>query len=208
VLTQLRETGHVARGKLGVEFQPVTPPLAKALGLDGARGALVDSVEPGGPAAKAGLESGDVIIRFDGADVKQGHDLPRLVARRKPGTQVELTYLRQHQQRSATVTLDALEQPTAKADTSGHGASPEARVSALGLRLAPTDGGVLVEGVDANGSDEMAPGDVIVAVDGRAVRTPEQVTKALTAAAEQSHPALLKVRRQGHDRFVALEVPA
>src|SRR5208282_4845914 len=89
VLPQLEATGHVSRGRLGVGIQPVDAPLAKALGLEKARGALVGDVEADGPAAKVGMKSGDVILSVDGAEVSHAQDLPRIVARHAPGTTVK-----------------------------------------------------------------------------------------------------------------------
>src|SRR5687767_15512099 len=87
---QLHESGKVTRGRLGVQIQALTPELAKSFKLDNTKGVLVASVEPGSPAAKAGLQAGDVIIAFEGKPVESANELPRVVAASKPGSTVTL----------------------------------------------------------------------------------------------------------------------
>jgi serine protease Do len=108
VLPQLIETGHVTRGRLGVVIQALDEPTAKALGMNEPRGALVRDVERGGAADKAGLRQGDVIVKVDGKDVANAHELPRLVARHAPGTHVRVDVLRDGAARSFDVVLDEL----------------------------------------------------------------------------------------------------
>src|SRR6185369_4387691 len=93
VLPQLREKGHVERGKLGLMFQPVTHDLAKALKLDAPKGALVAEVEPNGPAARAGIKPGDVIMEVNGVPIHHAEELPRNVARNPPGSEIKVTVL-------------------------------------------------------------------------------------------------------------------
>src|SRR5439155_1053401 len=99
VLPQLLSTGHVERGRAGIAIQSVTWPLAKALGLEQPRGALVAEVEKGGPADRAGLKSGDVVVAVDGRRVDKADDLPRSIAPHAPGTTVTLTVVRDKQER-------------------------------------------------------------------------------------------------------------
>src|SRR3970040_121058 len=88
IAQQLRTTGKVTRGRIGVVIQPITKELAESFGLSKPAGALVNSVEKGGPADKGGIDSGDVILRFDGKAVNSSEDLPRLVGATRPGTKV------------------------------------------------------------------------------------------------------------------------
>jgi serine protease Do len=105
VLPQLLRSGHVSRGRLGVSVQVVDGRLAATLGLGAPKGALVSEVDPGSPAAKAGLRQGDVILRVGDADVTHSHFLPRLVARHQPGTRVRLAILRAKKPSVIDVTL-------------------------------------------------------------------------------------------------------
>src|SRR4030095_14173524 len=90
VSKQLRESGKVTRGRLGVQIQALTPELAKSFKLENTKGVLVTTVEPGGPAAKAGVQPGDVILAFEGKPVESASELPRIVAATKPGSSVTL----------------------------------------------------------------------------------------------------------------------
>src|SRR5690606_28154505 len=101
-------TGKVTRGRIGVVIQPVTRELADGFGLDRARGALVNSVEKGGPADKGGIEAGDVILRFDGKTVNASEDLPRIVGGTRPGTRVTIQVWRNKAARDLQVTVAEL----------------------------------------------------------------------------------------------------
>jgi serine protease Do len=105
VLPQLREGGRVIRGYLGVAAAPVTPDIAREVGLDGARGALVAEVTSGSPAARAGIQAGDVITAFQGEEVQTPRDLTRRVAGTQPGTTAKVTVARRGQPRTVEVTL-------------------------------------------------------------------------------------------------------
>jgi Do/DeqQ family serine protease len=105
VLDQILESGKVHRGQLGVSIQPMTPELASKFGLSDAQGVLVNSVVPNGPAAKAGLRQGDVIVDFNGAAVTDGNTLRNHVASTAPGTKVNLGIFRDHQKQQIQVTL-------------------------------------------------------------------------------------------------------
>src|SRR3954462_6991831 len=108
VVAQLESDGRVSRGYLGVQIQPLTKELADGLGLDAQKGALVNSTQPDTPAAKAGLKSGDVITKVNGEAVSDARELTRKVAGLKPGSKVELSYLRDGRERNATVELGTL----------------------------------------------------------------------------------------------------
>jgi len=206
VLPQLESTGHVARGRLGVAIQPVDLPLARALGLDRARGALVGDVEAGGPADKVDMKSGDVILSVDGVEVAHAQDLPRLVARHAPGTTVHLAVIRDHAPKTINVTLDALRDGPAPASRGD--AAPE-HTPSLGLDLGDApNGGAQIQRVapGSDASEEVQPGDVIVEVNRVPVANATDAVRQMQATAPGS-PVLLKVRdrRGGRTRYVALE---
>ncbi len=202
-LLQLKDTGHVSRGKLGILFQRVDDDIARALGLDRPRGALVSEVEPDGPAAKAGLKSGDLIIAVDGEEVAPSSELPRLIARNAPGSTVRVTYLRGGKEEQATVTLDALEEDKGIRPAVPGDASPDSK---FGLSMTPhPKGGVRVTGVRGTAAGKLVRGDVILKVDGKPVKAPAEVTKALAKAKREGRPALLHVQRGDSTRFVALD---
>jgi serine protease Do len=170
VSRQLQQTGKVTRGRLGVQIQALTPELAKSFKLGDTKGVLVASVEPGAPAAKAGLEAGDVIVAFEGKPVQSANELPRLVAATKPGTTITLDIVRNGSRRQLKATL--AEFPS---ETVAQQAAPERRQSPnrLGLvvrELAPAqrkalgiEYGLLVE--DASGqAGQLQRGDIILAV--------------------------------------------
>ena len=212
VVDQLRTDGKVVRGYLGVQVQPVTKDIAEGLGLDKAKGALVDHAESGTPAAKAGLKSGDVIESVNGAPVNDARDLSRRIAGLKPGTEVKLANLRNGKSDVATVELGTL--PTdgrvASRGDSSSGGQPR-----LGLSLAPAndvglgDEGVAVMDVDPDGpaaAKGIAQGDVILDVAGTSVSTPSDVQAQIRAAESNGRKAvLMRVKSaRGQTRFVAV----
>ena len=146
VLTQLVAAGKVARGRMGVAIQAVDPPLAKAVGLDRPKGALIGEVEPGGPADKAGLRAGDVILRVDDAEVGRAEELPRLVARHAPGSKVRVEYLRERAVHKSEVSLEQLgdpqeaRSPSAPRGGGSPGAGPARRRSGWGWSMCPGKG--------------------------------------------------------------------
>jgi serine protease Do len=105
VLDQLKEKGKVTRGWLGVYIQPLTPDAAENLGISGRRGALVSDVTSGGPAEKAGIRSGDVIVGFNGKEIRDEHELPQAVASTKPGKTVDVRLLRDGKETTVAVTI-------------------------------------------------------------------------------------------------------
>jgi serine protease Do len=212
VLPQLLAKGRVDRGRLGVAVQPVDASLAKALGMAKTEGALVGEVERGGPAEKAGLKAGDVITQVDATAIPHSQDLPRVVARHTPGSKVKLTVLREKQQKSFDVTLDRLPDPNgedADDDKGIGGAAPTPPKSGeLGVSLGDSPGGsgAVVQRVNPSGPahDELAPGDVIVAVNKRPVRSASEAATAVKAI-PRNEAVLLTVKREGHMRFVGIE---
>jgi serine protease Do len=213
IVAQLRETGTVTRGWLGVAIQEVTPALAQSLGLEEPRGALVAEVTPGGPAAEAGIERGDVITAFAGTPITDAHELPALVARTPVGKTVEVTVLRGGQEETIPVMLGKLAEQQAGAERgeeSGAGwgltvanLSIEARRR---LQLPPEQQGVVVTAVEPGSPADLAgirPGDIIEEVNRQPVHSLEDFREAVSDAKEQE-TLLLLVQRGDASSFFAL----
>ena len=207
VYSELVATGHVTRGRLGVVIQGMDEDLARAVGLDRARGALVEDVESGGPAEKAGIKSGDVVLAVDGQSVGHSEDLPRMVAAHHPGTQVKLTVWHDRQTRDVGATLAAIEDKAERGAQSESGPSvqPGARTSALGLTVAEQDGQVFVEGVSPEGpaDGKLRRGDAIEEVNHQPVTSADDLASKVRASAADK-PLLLRVRRGESSRYVAI----
>jgi serine protease Do len=213
VIAQLKDNGHVTRGWLGVQIQPVTAGIADSLGLKKAEGALVDSAQDGSPAAKAGLQSGDVITAVNGTPVKDARDLARTIGMLPPNASAKLDILRQGESRSVTVTLAQM--PDQKQANAGPDAqSPSHGVPHLGLTVAPASAmgagqsGVVVTAVDPDGPAAEAgfeTGNVILDVGGKAVANANDIAKALRdAQAQGRHDVLMRVQAGDATHFVAV----
>jgi serine protease Do len=207
VLDQLVSSGRVARGWLGVAIQPVDASLGKALGTGGAKGALVAEVVPRGPAERAGIKAGDVIMSLDGAPVPSADDLPRMVARHAPGSQSKLEILRNGKQESVNLTLDELKDDAARPDQPP---APGAAVpDGLGIELgeSPNRRGEIIVGRVISGGmadGKLSPGDVIVEVNRVLVHTPQDVVSQVKGA-KPGEPILFKIKREGKARYVAID---
>ncbi|RVU17729.1 Do family serine endopeptidase [Methylobacterium oryzihabitans] len=214
VVDQLRADGKVARGYLGIQIQPVTKDIAESLGLDKAKGALVDSAQSDTPAAKAGLKSGDVIQQVNGEAVADARELSRKIASLKPGTKVELTYLRGGRSDTAQVTLGTLPNEAKVASRDDRGSGRGEGQPRLGLGLAPADAvgagreGVAVVSVDPDGpaaAKGIQEGDIILDVGGQPVSTLSDVAGRIRAAESDGRKAILmRVRNDKGTRFVAV----
>lgn len=202
VLPQLKETGRVTRGKLGLVFQPVTADLAKALGLDAPRGALITDLEPGGPAVRAGLRSGDLVLAVNGVAVQHSEDLPRNVAKNPPGSTVKLSIVRGRAPLELSAKLDSLEEPPAR-DTR----RPQVDARGELVQVSDVDGGVRVDRIVSATVRDLEVGDVIVELNGATVRDATSLRAELGKAAPGT-TALLKLRRGRATRYGALPVPA
>ena len=223
VIEQLIQFGETRRGWLGVRIQSVDETIAESLGLGAARGALVADVDPKGPAKPAGIEAGDVIVKFDGHDVKDSKDLPRLVGQTAVGKSVEVVVMRKGKELVKTAKLERLVESEQQAKS----AAPKTPDTTLnrkfsGLELAPLsedmrkrftikDGikGVVVLKVDPNtaaSEKRLTAGDVIVEVQQDAASTPELVMKKIEALKKDGKKSvlLLIANAQGDTRFVAL----
>jgi serine protease Do len=218
VISQLKEHGSVTRGWIGVQIQPVTQDIADSLGLKKAEGALVAEPQADGPAAKAGIEAGDVITAVDGAQVKDARDLAKKIGALAPKATVKLAVL--HKGSEKTVTLTLGEMPAAKearADSNTPSDNGSADIAKLGLTLAPAarvagagSEGVVVTGVDSSGiaaDHGFSTGDVILEVAGKSVSSPADVRTVIASArTEGKRSVLLRVKKGDNTRFVALPV--
>jgi serine protease Do len=194
VADQLRATGRVVRGRIGVQIGEVTKDVAESLGLGKATGALVRSVEEGGPAAAAGVEPGDIITRFDGKTVERSSDLPRLVGGTKPGSKSTIQVFRRGSTRDLNVAVAEIEpERTRRAAAPENKPAPAAgaATSSLGLSLAnlsdeqkrelKVKGGVRVEAVDgAAARAGLREGDVLLAVGNVDISDTKQFEAALS----------------------------
>jgi serine protease Do len=211
LLPQLRGKGKVTRGYLGVLIQKVTPEIAESLGMDKGRGALVANVSKDGPAEKAGVKVGDVIIEFDGKEIRDSGDLPIIVARTPVDRKVRMKVLRDKQEMQLTVSVGELkdEEVVASAPEKGELGMTVQKLTpqiaeSLGLEKAD---GVVVSAVDPGGvADEagIRRGDVILEVDRKPVRTIDEYKKAV-AGIRKGKGVLLLVRRGESTLFLALK---
>jgi serine protease Do len=223
VVAALQRSGKVERGWLGVSIQEVTPEIADSLGLDGARGALIADLQPDGPAAKAGLRQGDVLLGFGGRPVSDSRELARLVAEKQAGSDVEVEIWRDGASRQlGIVTGKQPANPRLASAGRPERETESYRSTALKAELAAlTDAWRTRLGIDAgvNGvvvlSVEEGPvagqglreGDVIVRVAGTAVDTPERLDAVINKAKEGKEKAVLMlVNRQGRDLFLGLKL--
>lgn len=174
VQQQLREKGRVERGRIGVSIQEITRDLADSFGLPRPAGALVSSVEAGGPAALGGILQGDVIVRFNGRSVESSADLPRIVAAARPGSKVDVDIFRDGAPRSLSLTLGEWRDPEEEVETAAVGAAGGA-TNRLGLELAAPSAqqrreraiahGLLVQRAEGPAARaEIVPGDLILAI--------------------------------------------
>jgi len=225
VIEQLRDHGRVRRGWLGVRIQTVTDELAEGLRLDSASGALVASVTEGGPAEAAGIEQGDVVLRFDGREVEEMRKLPRMVAETGIGKAVEVVVWRKGKEVTLHVELGELDEEQLAAVNLGEEPTPKESglVESLGLELAQLTPelrtqfelgedaeGVVITQVEAEGTAAekgLRPGDIIVEVDQEEVKTPADVADRVERAKDEGFRVVtLLVFRQGDFQWVAVRL--
>jgi len=206
---QLQTSGHVTRGKIGVTIQRVTQGLSDSFGLPQPEGALVSSVEKGGPAEKAGVEPGDVILKLNGQPLNNSEELPVLVAGMTPGSSVNLEIWRNHGAKNLTVTLGALEDKRTAANS-----APREQGGKLGLAVRPlspeeqrqsnTKGGLVVERATGPAAEAgIQPGDVVLAANGATVNNADDLKSAVEKS--KGHIALL-IQRGEARIFVPVRV--
>jgi serine protease Do len=218
VVAQLKDKGSVTRGWIGVQIQSVTPEIADSLGLKSVQGALVAEPQSGGPAAKAGIEAGDVITSVNGAAIKDARELARQIGGLPPGASVKLALLHKGAEKSVTLTLGQLpNEREARAETKDSEPSGT-DVPRLGLTLAPAgqvagsgNEGVVVTNVDPNGvaaDHGFKTGDVILDVGGKKVGNPGEVRDAIRDAQKDGkRTVLMRVKSGGEGtKFVALRL--
>ncbi len=214
IAQQLRTSGKVTRGRIGVVIQPLTKELVESFGLSRLQGALVNSVEKAGPAEKAGIEPGDVILRFDGKPVASSEDLPRLVGATKPGSKVNVQVWRNKQARDVQLVVGEMqdERAAAQKPRRGGGKPPAATPSQHGMTLSDLteaqrkelklSGGVFVE--NAQGAAARAGvrrGDVILAVNNQDVKSVEQFNQ-LLGQIDKGRIVALLVRRGANSLYI------
>ncbi len=224
VIDQIEKFGTTKRGWMGVRVQSVTDDIAEGMGLPASTGALVAEVTADGPAGKAGLAPGDVIVAFDGKPIPDSRTLPRIVADTTIGKTAVVDYVRAGKRLSTHVTVQRLEDQE-KADAPKVSAAEPAKPGPklLGFSLGELDGaarskyhvapdieGVVVTGVDAGSpADEknFRPGDVIVALQNQPVRSPDEVSRRLDADAKEGRKVvLLLINRDGTPTYVAMRL--
>lgn len=214
VAEQLRTSGKVTRGRIGVAIGEVTKDVAESLGLQRAQGALVQRVEPGAPAEKAGIEAGDVILRFNGSAIEKSSDLPRLVGNTKPGAKATLSIWRKGAARDVPITVAEME-PDKSAKKEEKKAAPPVPSNALGLAVADLtdaqkkelrlDGGVVVENAEGpTARAGLRPGDVILRVNNTDIKDSKQFS-AVVSKLEKQKTTLLLVRRGEATQFVPIK---
>ncbi|MFZ0526655.1 MAG: DegQ family serine endoprotease [Xanthobacteraceae bacterium] len=229
VIGQLRQFGEVRRGWLGVRIQQVTDDISESLNISPPRGALVAGIDDKGPAKPAGIQPGDVIVAFDGHDVKEMHDLPRIVADTPVGKTVDVVVIRKGKEETHKVTVGRLQDNTQVAEASTKDNPPPAKSvvqKTLGLELSSLSDdlrhkfkirddikGVLVTGVDpsvaaADPDKRLATGDIIVEVQYNAVNSPADLQKRVDQlkSTGKKLAVLLVSNGQGETRFVALSL--
>jgi serine protease Do len=218
VVAQLRDKGSVTRGWIGVQIQTVTPDIADSMGLKQATGALVSEPQKDSPAAKAGIQSGDVITSVDDTQIHDARELARKIGTMAPGTSVKLGVFHQGQDKTMTLTLGTLPAEKQAMNESKERQSPaESEVPKLGLTLAPGDksstadgSGVVVTAVAEGGvaaDHGFQVGDVILEIGGKPVSSPADVRKSLAdARTEGKHTVLFRVKSGDGTKFVALPI--
>jgi serine protease Do len=214
VIAKLKDKGFVERGWIGVKVQGVTEGMAESLGMRNAEGAIVDEAQADGPAAKAGVETGDVITAVNGDAVKDSRDLAKKIGALSPGATISLSVQRKGEQKKLSFTLQQMpNDKQAKADEGSQ--QSEDHVPHLGLTLAPADAisgaggkGLVVTGIEPDGAAAehgLQTGDVILDVGGKAVGSVGEMRKVLADA--QSHGrsnVLMRVKSANGTRFIAL----
>jgi serine protease Do len=213
VSDQLRSTGRVSRGRIGVMIAPVTKEVAQSIGLGKAQGVLVRGLEEGSPAEKAGIEAGDIILKFDGKAIEKTADLPRAVGNTKPGTSVTMTVFRRGENKDIRLTVAEVEaeQKTAAAPEKK---APSANIQHLGLTLselseaqkkqARVRAGVRVDAaVDAASRAGIREGDLILAVANTEI-TSVAVFEALMARIDKTKPVSVLIRRGDGAQYVLI----
>ncbi len=216
IVAQLKAKGKVTRAWLGVQVQPVTAGIAESLGLKKPQGALVDQIEPDTPAAKAGLQAGDVITEVNGKTVKDSRGLARQISIMAPGSTAKINVLRKGESKTIDVALATMPN-NLKVASAGHEHNETHSVPHLGMSVAPASDvagagnkGVVVTGIDPDGkaaAHGLQSGDVILDVAGQSVGTPGELRKALVdAQSSGKHNVLMRVKTANNTHFLAIPI--
>ena len=216
VIAQLKASGHVTRGYIGAYIQDLTPEIAQAFHSKSVNGSVISDLTPDGPAAKAGLQKGDIVTAVDGKQIGDSRQLRLLIAQTKPGTEGQLSVVRAGNEMTVPVTLGTLpnnDQKSPNSPEASKGADRGITVESLtpqirhSLGLDASVEGVVIDEVDPTGpagDSGLQRGDVIESVNQQAVHNPQELQSAFSSAGKQS--VLLLVNRQGHTFFTT--VPA
>ena len=206
VLVMLKEKGKVTRGWIGVSIQEVTPEIAKSFGLGEAKGALISSVMEGDPAEKGGIEAGDIIVEFDGKDIEDVNDLPRIVAGTTPCKKAKVKVVRNGKNKTLFVTLGEKKDPSSGDDRGGENGEDQKKLGLtvqeitpeIAERLGMEDAdGVLVSSVDRNGPAQDAGlmrGDVIKEINRTIVKNMDDFSRAVKKAKKDDIILMLVAR--------------
>jgi serine protease Do len=215
IAPQLQEKGHVTRGLLGVMIQDVTPELAKSFGLADNKGALVAQVVPGGPAEKAGIEQGDVIVAFDGKTVEDSKELPRIVASTAVGKSVTVKVVRDGKPVECQVNVGEMEAETAEKGKTPSQAALGLSVQTITPEIAQqlgtteTDGVVVTRVVPGSAAAEagIRNGDIIREVDRKTVKNAEDFTRKIAQARDKEKGGILLLIQRGQGRLFVVVKP-
>ena len=219
VMGQLKQSGSVSRGWLGVGIQDVDKDLAESFGLDTPKGALISHVERDGPADDAGVKVGDIIIDFNGTIIAESADLPAVVGLTRPGEKASVIVIRSASERELSVKVGTLDEGKAGSNLSSGDSSDLNEADKLGLLVKPLTqeqqqaeklvGGVIVIKVAAGSPAAMArlrPGDIITLVGGYSISTLKEFEKVVSKL-PPGKPVPLRIVRNGSAGFVAIQVP-
>ena len=215
VANQLRATGKVTRGRIGVVIQEVTRELADSFGLHNTSGALISAVEKGGPADKAGIQASDVILKFDGKVVSVSRDLPRMVAAMQPGSKVNVQLWRKGANKEVSLTIGEMPGDGRVVRTSKNDSSSE-QITRLGIGVVELseeqkkqlqiESGLLIDEVrGASVRSELQRGDIILALGNTPIVSIEQLNAVLKTIAKGRNVALL-VRRGETASYIAIKL--
>jgi serine protease Do len=222
VIGQLKEFGETRRGWLGVRIQTVTDEIAESLGLGVTEGALIANVTPDGPAAKAGLEVGDIVLKFDGMDVTAMRQLPKLVAQTAIDREVEILVLRKGERKTFKAKIGRLEESEVGGDKTPKNPERPRKQSSLGLSLASMSdelrsryaidasvNGVVITDVDTEtvANEDIHIGDVIVEVTHSKVKSPDELTARLGELRKLNRKTALLLVASGQGEFNFVPLP-
>jgi serine protease Do len=215
VENQIIKTGHVVRGRIGVSIQDVNAAFAESFGLGRPRGALVTLVEPGGPAEKAGIKPGDIILGVNGQNIDHYGELSLLISNMRPGTDVHISVWRERKAQDMNVKIAVVNDDADKGSAKpAKGPSGSGQAERLGLTVrtlsaeekqeAQTTGTLVVESVTGPAVGLVQPGDIILGIDGKPVRSMQDLVAASKTAKKT---VALLIQHQDQQIFVPLRLP-